>query len=227
MTSSPMKEEIAASAGIPPNRLIAISPAVANPVPGTPSATPDTQRPRHLRPEGDDPDARVRPGADHLASRRRRPEPEQATKLADAAFKVLNKHLDSVGGHGQGARLAAHHRPPARPGPRRGPDARSRQVHGGDRRLVVFGAGCGTILLLVALARGWRAASEIERDAAAAASQSTATLTDTSMATATGTATSRRNRPSCRRRPPCRPSSPRACPRRRLTSAPKRNWASR
>ena len=42
MTSSPMKEEIAASAGIPPNRLIAISPAVADPVPGTPSAMPDT-----------------------------------------------------------------------------------------------------------------------------------------------------------------------------------------
>ena len=40
------------------------------------------------------------------------------------------------------------------------------------------------------------------------------------MATGTATATSRRNRPSCGRRPPCRPSSPRACPRRRVDGEP-------
>ena len=147
MTSSPMKEEIAASAGDPAEQLIAISPAVADPVPGTPSAMPDTSGRGIYVLKATIPT--LESGQVPIISvSTQAPEPEQATRLADAAFKVLNKHLDSAAVTDKVPDAPAHHRPSARPGPRRGPDARSRQGRWRrSSRSSCSAFGCAAILL--------------------------------------------------------------------------------
>jgi capsular polysaccharide biosynthesis protein len=163
MTSSPLKEEIAAKAGINPTELIAISPAMLDPAPGTPVVLPDTSNPNSkvLRAtiptlsSGQVPMIQVSTQA---------PEPGQAARLANAAFAVLQKHLQDVAatdGVPAGRRVTVRQLGPATASEStRGPGKKMAVVF-----MVLIGAlGCGAILLLEALVGGWRAARELERD---------------------------------------------------------------
>jgi hypothetical protein len=95
------------------------------------------------------------------------PEPAQASKLANAAIEVLQKHVEDVAANDG---VPADRRVVIR---QLGPAAAAIQVRGSGTMLAVgaaigvFVLGCGAILLLVALSRAWRAASEYEQMQAA------------------------------------------------------------
>jgi hypothetical protein len=168
MTQSPIKDEIAAKAGLSPEQLIAVSPAVVTTGGADGASGGDAAATAKIT----DPDAFVlRASVPTLESgqvpmisiQTQAPEPKQASRLADAAVEVLQKHLENVaasGGVPTDRRLVVRQLGPARA---------EFQVRGPGKMLaivamfVVFLAGCGAILLFVALARAWRTASEFER----------------------------------------------------------------
>src|SRR3954454_20798783 len=160
---SPLKDEIAAKAGINPDQMIAISPAQASPAPGTQVTAPDTSNPniRVLRAtvptlqNGQVPMISVQTQA---------PSADEAAKLANAAIEVLQKHLQSVAATD---RVPAERQLVVR---QLGPGRAVVSTRGPGKKMAaiavipIFGAGCGTILLLVALIGGWKEASELERN---------------------------------------------------------------
>ncbi len=92
------------------------------------------------------------------------PEPEQASRLADAAFKALQEQLESVASTDNvptDRRLVVRQLGPATAElETRGPAKAMAAI----AAIVVFGMGCAAILLFVALVGGWRAANEFERN---------------------------------------------------------------
>jgi hypothetical protein len=164
MTNSPIKDEIAAAAGIRSEDLIAIPPASSEPGAGTAPA-PDSAK-------LSDPKANVLkttiPSLETgqipiISVSTQAPTAETAAKLANASIKILQKHLTTVAGTD------------AVPSDRRivvrqlGPARSSLESRGPGNALaiaVVFLVvlfGCGAILGLTALIGGWRRASELEK----------------------------------------------------------------
>ncbi len=199
MTQSPIKDEIAARAGLSPGQLIAVSPVVA--ADGAGGASGGATQAKIT-----DPSAFVLRAAvptlesgqvPMLSVQTQAPVPAQASKLANAAIEVLQQHLEDVAGKDG---VPADRRVVIR---QLGPAAADLQVRGQGKKLavgaaiLVFVLGCGTILLLVALARAWRAASEYEQMQAAVAFEGHVTGTGTE----TGTAATRRTRSSRYRTP--------------------------
>jgi hypothetical protein len=162
MTSSPLKDEIAARAGVPPQRLIAISPATASPIDGAASAQPKIAG-RGIYVLKATVPALSSGQVPLIAIETQAPESEQAARLADAAISVLQKHLESTAATDNvpsERRLIVSQLGPGRAEVEtRGPGKEMAAV----ATLAVFGLGCGAILALVALIGGWREASEWER----------------------------------------------------------------
>jgi hypothetical protein len=165
MTTSPLKEEIAQKSGANPEKLIAISPALAAPAPGTKSAAPDTSNPESLVLKATVPTLESGQ-VPMIVVTTQAPEPEQAAKLANAAMQVLEKHLQSVAASDN---VPADRRVTVR---QLGTAGATVETRGPGKLMAViatiflFGFGCGAVLLLVALAGGWRAATELERNPA-------------------------------------------------------------
>jgi hypothetical protein len=174
MTQSPIKDEIAARAGLSPSRLIAVSPAVVASGGATAASGGDSQAQAKIT----DPAAYVlRASVPTLESgqvpmlsvQTQAPSPAQASKLADAAIEVLQKHVEDVAANDG---VPADRRVVIR---QLGPAGSQDQVRGQGKMLavgvtiLVFVLGCGAILLFVAMARAWRAASEYEQAQAAVA----------------------------------------------------------
>jgi hypothetical protein len=163
MTSSPLREEIAKRAGVSPDDLIAVPPASADasaggPSPGTTArmASPKAIIVKTTIPElqsGQIPIIHVQTQA---------PEPETASRLANSAVEVLQKHLTDVATNDDV------------PGQRRivirqlGPASATIESRGPSKgvavfaALFVFAAGCGLILGLSSLLAAWRKTNEID-----------------------------------------------------------------
>jgi hypothetical protein len=172
MTQSPIKDEIAAAAGLAPTQLIAVSPAVVTSGAAAGSSSGPAAAPVKIT----DPRAIIlRASVPTLESgqvpmisvQTQAPEPAQAAKLANAAITVLQKHVEDVASNDG---VPADRRVVIR---QLGPATADIQTRGSGKMLAaaatigVFLLGCGVILLLVAMARAWRAASEYEQMQAA------------------------------------------------------------
>jgi hypothetical protein len=165
MTSSPMKDEIAQRAGISPDELIAVPPLSMTAVAGSGTAPGVKVR------AGDRKASLLKVTIPELQSgqipiisvRTQAPDQSTAGRLANASIVVLEEHLTSV------ANLDKV------PTPRRvivrplGRAQASVEAHGPGKKLaivvavVLFGFAAATVLGIVALASGWRTASELER----------------------------------------------------------------
>lgn len=168
MATSPMKDEIARSVGVAPNRLIAVPPASA-----VPGATTTPTAPVGSTVSLKDPRANIlKTSIPELQSGQipiiaidtQAPDPRTAARLADEAIVVLQRHLASVAGLDN---VPLRHRVVIR---ELGPAQASAQSRGPGKKLAiiaflfVFVAGCGAILGLMALIGGWRQADELERE---------------------------------------------------------------
>lgn len=161
MATSPMKEQIARRAGVPPDRMIATAPTVG-PAGG---ASPLTTGATKVKPT--DPDANiltvyVNEVLPIITVDTQAPHPQAAARISSAAVEQLTTYLKSV---------AATDRVPdaqqlvVKPlGP-----AKSAIVQRGPRRLFaivglvfVFGLWCAGIVMIAALARSWRDADAAE-----------------------------------------------------------------
>lgn len=163
MTSSPIKDEIAQRAGLSPLQLIAISPAVSSPVPG---AAPVQQIVIPKRADVYVLRATV-PSLDSgqvpmLTVQTQAPDPKSASRLANASIEVLQKHLVDIATTDRvpnERRLTVRQLGPATAEVQtRGP----KPMTAAAVAIFVFLFGCGTIVSLVALAGGWRAANHVD-----------------------------------------------------------------
>ncbi len=169
MTSSPMKDEIAARAGVRPDKLIAVPPtSLAAGV--TPGAAPG------VTVRASDRSASIlkvtipelQSGQIPIISvRTQAPDKASAGRLADQAIKVLQEHLTTVA---DDDKVPTPRRVIIRP---LGQAQSSFEAHGPSKQIAIVIAlallafGCVTILCVVALASGWRRATELERSGAA------------------------------------------------------------
>jgi capsular polysaccharide biosynthesis protein len=164
MTSSPIKDEVAAKVGLTSDQLLTISPATTEPVPG---AAPIQPGPAALA----NPNVYVlkatiptlESGVVPIISiQTQSPDPEKARRLADTAVKVLQKHLTDVAltdNVPDARRLNVRQLGPARATVEtRGPSKMLSIV----AALGLFALGCGLILGTSALVTGWRQASALE-----------------------------------------------------------------
>jgi hypothetical protein len=166
MTSSPIKDEIAAKAGVAPDELIAIAPASG----GAAGAAATGESIGSLSPN--DPRASIlKASIPQLESsqipiisvRTQAPDAASAARLANDSIAVLQAHLQSVAGTDKvpvARRVVVRQLGPAR----------SATVSKGAGKLlaiavtiIVFGFGCALIVGISALARGWRNLAELER----------------------------------------------------------------
>lgn len=170
MTTSPMKEEIAARAGIAPDALIAVPPASAEPgAAAAGGANPG------VKVDANDPSAHILnvtiPELQSgqipiIAIRTQAPDEAQAAKLADQAIAVLERRLSSVADND---RVPADRRVVVR---RLGAAQTSLEAHGPGKLVAVgaaialFVTGCAFVLGLIAFVRSWRRAGELERSVA-------------------------------------------------------------
>jgi hypothetical protein len=166
MTSSPLKDEIAARAGVPSDTLIAQQPA--SPVAGAPADTsvsgatvsPTDPKANILKATvptldtGSVPIVQVNTQAADAA---------RAGKLANAALEVLKEYLQTQAATDKvpdARRVQVRQLGPARAAiVTRGPSKMMAIMAG----LGVFLFGCGALIGVLALVRGWRRAAELEQ----------------------------------------------------------------
>lgn len=167
MTTSPMKEEIAARAGIAPDALIAVPPASAEPgAAAAGGANPG------VKIDPNDPNAHILkvtiPELQSgqipiIAIRTQAPDEQAAARLANQAIAVLERRLSSVANDD---RVPADRRVVVR---RLGAAQTTLEAHGPGKTIAVAAAlalfllGCGLVLGLIAFIRSWRRAGELER----------------------------------------------------------------
>jgi hypothetical protein len=165
MTTSPMKDEIAARAGIAPDQLIAVPPATAAPggadaaAPGV-KVTADNRKASILRvtiPELQSGQIPI------LSVRTQAPDEKTAGRLATESIAVLEQQLAS---RADDDKVPAGRRVVVRP---LGGAQTSLEARGASKSMAIAAAigfllfGCAALLGVVALANGWRAAGEQER----------------------------------------------------------------
>lgn len=167
---SPIREEVATRAGIPPQRLIGLPPVR----PG-----PESRRPRPVSGATiaiDDPEANIlRPSVPFLAAgdnpiieiEAQAPDAAAAARLATAALVALQAYLERVAtadGVPANRRLVLQQFAPAAASTqRRGPSSFVAVLIG----LGVLGVGCAGIVIATTLRTSLRAASDLRRTAAA------------------------------------------------------------
>lgn len=161
MTTSPLKEEIAAKAGIAPDKLIAIPPTSSDPgVSGDAKQDLTDPKAEILRVTVPNLETGQIP---LLSVSTQSPDPETAKRLADQSIAILQAHLERVAA---GDNVPNERRVVVRPlgaavaaAETRGPS----KVFAVFATIFVFGLGCCVILGVQALVRGWRRAGELER----------------------------------------------------------------
>jgi hypothetical protein len=163
MTSSPIKDQIAARAGLPADTLIAIPPSGTGPGAAPPPNVPGTEKPGAIILRASVPT--LESGEVPIISvATQAPDAARAARLADQAVAVLREHLESVAGVGKvpaGRRVVVRQLGPARGSlVRRGPGPALAIV----ASIFVFGLGCAAVLGLSWLVRVWRAGPAVEED---------------------------------------------------------------
>lgn len=161
MATSPLKDQIAARAGVPPDRLIARAPARID-LPGDKSPIGSGATISESDPLANILRINVNETLPILSADAQAPTPQSAAKISNAAVSQLRAYLKSI--------AAGDRVPDARKLviKRLGP-ARYATVRKGPRRLFavaaflfVFGAWCAGIVVLSGLAQAWRQADEAE-----------------------------------------------------------------
>ena len=162
LTTSPLREEIAKEARVPPERFIAVA--------DTPSDLPRKNVPlaTGAKVSPNDPSANVvtlRTTNDLplITANAQAPDAKTAARIADSAIVVLERHLAS--------KASDENVPAARQlvVEKLGAAGAATQQRGPSRLLatlvaiVLFVVGCATVVLIAALARDWRRAAALER----------------------------------------------------------------
>jgi hypothetical protein len=168
MTSSPLKEEIAARAGIAPASLLAVSPATSTANPGGTSVAPTTttsptgptaRQPNYLTANVPDlPTGQV----PIIAVDTQAPTAATALRLANSSIAVLSEYLKHLAGE--------EHVAPSRsvvirqlgPATSTAPPQSTSTIMTGGAALLVLAVGMGAIFGIPALRAGWRQAQALE-----------------------------------------------------------------
>jgi hypothetical protein len=158
-SSSPIKDQIAASVGLKTDQLITSAPDATTGAAGA-VAVKDDQHAYILKSSIANVDSGQIP---IIAVRTQAPTADEAAKLADASIASLKAHIDQLAGSDQvpeKRRVVVRELGPARSATvSRGSSPITGFVFG----VLVFLLGCGTIVGVSALIRGWRQAEELEK----------------------------------------------------------------
>ena len=162
LTTSPLREQIAERAGVDPERLVTVA--------DTPTDAPQRKTPvttgADVEPGDPDGNTITFHTDDELAiitANVQAPTAEGAAALAASSIAVLERHLAAVGddtGVPSSRRLVVDQL--GAPGAATETVGPSRVIAFGVT-LILFGMGCGIIVLVSALARGWREAAALEQ----------------------------------------------------------------
>jgi hypothetical protein len=161
MTSSPVKDKIAARAGIDPEKLIAVGPSQESPGGASPAATSDPKA-NVLKASVPTLEAGTIP---IIVVETQSPDAKSAARLADGAITELKEHVQSLAvtdNVSDARRLVVRDLSPAHATTAtQGPGKASAVI----ATIFVFLFGCGAVLGLVWLINAWRTFSGVDPDA--------------------------------------------------------------